>query len=60
VEKNARDAYSFNNVTSKKDKDGSITVHFGVRRESSEKGRPTVDTYPALLADPPLELIRLS
>lgn len=29
MEKNDRDAYSFNNVTAKKNKDGSITIHFG-------------------------------
>jgi hypothetical protein len=29
MEKNERDAYSFNNVTAKKDKDGGITIHFG-------------------------------
>lgn len=29
MEKNDRDAYSFNNVTAKKDPDGSITIHFG-------------------------------
>ena len=26
---NEHNAYSFNNVTAKKDKDGSITIHFG-------------------------------
>ncbi|NVN84590.1 MAG: DUF1254 domain-containing protein [Rhodopseudomonas sp.] len=29
MQKNDRDAYSFNNVTAKKDQDGSITIHFG-------------------------------
>lgn len=29
MEKNDRDAYSFNNVTAKKDADGGITIHFG-------------------------------
>jgi hypothetical protein len=28
-EKNASNAYSFNNVTAKKDADGSVTIHFG-------------------------------
>ena len=28
-EKNQYDAYSFNNVTAKKDPDGGITIHFG-------------------------------
>ncbi len=27
--KHDRDAYSFNNVTAKKDADGGITIHFG-------------------------------
>jgi hypothetical protein len=29
MEKNDRNAYSFNNVTARRDKDGSITIHFG-------------------------------
>jgi hypothetical protein len=29
MEKNDRDAYSFNNVTAKRNKDGGITIHFG-------------------------------
>jgi hypothetical protein len=29
MEKNDRDAYSFNNITAKKNVDGSITIHFG-------------------------------
>jgi hypothetical protein len=29
MEKNAQNAYSFNNVTAKKNADGSITIHFG-------------------------------
>ena len=29
IEENDRDAYSFNNVTAEKDKDGAITIHFG-------------------------------
>lgn len=29
MEKNSRDAYSFNNVTAKKDADGAVTIHFG-------------------------------
>lgn len=37
MEKNDRDAYSFNNVTAKKDQDGSITIHFG--------GNPTNPNY---------------
>jgi hypothetical protein len=28
-EKNEANAYSFNNITAKKDNDGSITIHFG-------------------------------
>jgi len=34
---NKYDAYSFNNVTAKKDKDGSITIHFG--------GDPKADNF---------------
>jgi len=34
---NEYDAYSFNNVTAKKDKDGSITIHFG--------GDPKADNF---------------
>ena len=29
LDKNDRDAYSFNNITAKANKDGSITIHFG-------------------------------
>ncbi len=29
IDKNDRDAYSFNNITGKANKDGSITIHFG-------------------------------
>lgn len=29
IEKNDRDAYGFNNITAKANKDGSITIHFG-------------------------------
>jgi hypothetical protein len=35
--KNARDIYSYNSVTAKKDADGSITIHFG--------GDPKADNY---------------
>ena len=35
--KNARDIYSYNDITAKKDKDGSITIHFG--------GDPKADNY---------------
>jgi len=34
---NKYNAYSFNNVTAKKDKDGSITIHFG--------GDPEADNF---------------
>ena len=34
---NKYNAYSFNNVTAKKDKDGSITIHFG--------GDPKADNF---------------
>ena len=29
MEKNAQEAYSFNNVTAKPNSDGNITIHFG-------------------------------
>ena len=29
IQRNARGAYSFNNLTAKKNKDGSVTIHFG-------------------------------
>jgi len=29
MEKNAQNVYSYNNVTAKKNADGSITIHFG-------------------------------
>lgn len=37
MEKNDRNAYSFNNVTAQKDKDGAVVIHFG--------GDPTAPNY---------------
>ncbi len=37
IVKNDRDVYSYNDITAKKDKDGSITIHFG--------GDPKADNY---------------
>ena len=38
---NEYNAYSFNNVTAKKDQDGSITIHFG--------GDPKADNYLSIM-----------
>lgn len=35
MEKNAQDVYSFNNLTARKNADGSITIHFGAGPEAS-------------------------
>lgn len=58
MEKNDRDAYAFNNVTAKKNEDGSITIHFG-GDPTSPNHLPVVEgwSYVVRLYQPRKELI---